>query len=178
MDTGLIRADDSHLLGTEAMANLGSLHLRSEYYIVDVENASIFDGASFVPIDNSVFHGGYVQASYFLTGEYQPYAKRFGLPDRPKPITNFYRVKTDEGCATGSGLWELAVRYTYLDLGFLPITQGTGGGRLSDLNVGVNWWLNSNMKVQWNYIHANREVPAPNVSGAVDAFGMRFAIDF
>jgi len=34
------------------------------------------------------------------------------------------------------------------------------------------------MKVQWNYIHANRQVPAPNHDGWVDAFGVRFYLAF
>ena len=178
LDTGLIEASNSHLLCSEAMANLGSLHLRSEYYLVMVEDAAVRSGQAIIPLDNSVFHGFYVQASYFLTGEHQPYDRRFGVPDRPHPITNFHWATIDKSCERGLGLWEIAARYTYLNLGTIPGGGGTGGGVLSDFNLGLNWWLNSNMKVQWNYIHANRDVPAPNHDGAVDAFGMRFAIDF
>jgi phosphate-selective porin OprO/OprP len=178
IDTGLIEARDAHLLGTELIANFGRVHVQSEYYLVMVRDALVRSGQAVIPLGNPAFQGCYVQVSYFLTGEHQPYDRRFAVPDRPQPITNFYWARIDEGCPRGLGLWEIAARYTFLDLGTIPGGGGTGGGSLSDLNIGLNWWLNSSMKVQWNYIHANRDVPAPNHSGGVDAFGMRFAIDF
>ena len=42
----------------------------------------------------------------------------------------------------------------------------------------LNWYINPNLKIQWNYLHANRDVVAPQVSGGVDALGMRIQLTF
>ena len=47
-----------------------------------------------------------------------------------------------------------------------------------DVTLGLNWYLNPNVKIQGNYIHALRNVADPALSGDIDAFGLRFALDF
>jgi phosphate-selective porin len=43
----------------------------------------------------------------------------------------------------------------------------------------LNWYLNPNVKIQGNYVHALRDITAsPTTSGTVDAFALRFALDF
>ena len=64
-----------------------------------------------------------------------------------------------------------------VDLNDSAVILGTGG-LLNEYTAGVNWYLNPNMRVQWNYVRANRDVYAPNKSGNVDEFGMNFHIDF
>lgn len=180
IDTGPIAAESASLFGEEIMANLGSLHLRTEYYLVVVPDASFLRGSTLVPIGTAVYPGWYIQAAWFLTGEHQPYDRRFGLPDRPKPLTNFFCVRTEEGMEKGWGLWEIAIRYSIVDFTHNPIPASAGGsvGSLNQWTVGLTWWLNSSMKVQWNYVRADRDVAAPARSGAVDELAMRFHIDF
>ena len=38
--------------------------------------------------------------------------------------------------------------------------------------------MNPNVKFQWSYVHANRDVVSPLRSGDVDGFGMRIHLDF
>lgn len=181
IDTGLIQAADVKKFGGEVMANLGSLNLLSEYYLVGVDQARIRNA----PAGNPHFYGGYVQASYFLTGEHQPYDRRFGLPDRPLPNSPFFRVRGEDGSVIqGPGLWEIAARCSYLCLLDNPALGVAGSsavvapGTLTEYTVGLNWWLNSSMKVQWNYVRVERFVLAAGGSGGVDEFGMRFHVDF
>ena len=53
-----------------------------------------------------------------------------------------------------------------------------GTGVLRDLTIGVNWYLNPNFKLQWNYVRAWRDSDTPDRDGHVDMFGMRVAFDF
>ena len=48
-------------------------------------------------------------------------------------------------------MWELAARYSYLTLN----DHNIHGGRLVDLTLGVNWYLNPNLRVMWNYVWAD-----------------------
>ena len=53
----------------------------------------------------------------------------------------------------GEGAFELATRYSYLDLDSAGIT----GGRLHDWTVGLNWYASLNMRMMFNYIVAHPE---------------------
>jgi phosphate-selective porin OprO and OprP len=97
---------------------------------------------------------------------------------RVKPLNNF-------GRATGWGAWELAVRYSYMDLGnaftatLQPPNAGAPlfGGVLSDVTFGVNWYLNQYAKLQFNYVDAklNRDAVGRSETGV---FAMRAQLDF
>ncbi|MCY2964262.1 MAG: porin, partial [Planctomycetota bacterium] len=89
----------------------------------------------------------YTQVGYFLTGEHRPYLKKAGAIDRVKPFRN---VKFFDNDGTGWGAWEIAARYSYIDLN----SRDIDGGRLNDLTLGLNWYLNPNAKVQFNWIRA------------------------
>lgn len=177
LDTGRIQTDYVQTVGAEFATVLGPLSLQSEYWLVDVHDARFPVGATSRPVGSPHFQGFYAQASYFLTGENRPYDRRTGRFDRIRPFTNFWLVHTDDGASAGWGAWELAVRYSMVNLNDSPIVLGTGG-QLSEYTVGLNWYLNPNMRVQWNYVRANRNVAAPLASGNVDEFGMNFHIDF
>jgi phosphate-selective porin OprO/OprP len=72
----------------------------------------------------------------------------------------------------GLGAWELAVRYTYLDLS----NKAIRAGRLDAMTLGLNWYLNTNAKIQFNYDYTQRgETPT---RGHVHGFGTRCAFDF
>lgn len=89
----------------------------------------------------------YVDVRYVLTGETIPYDRKTGVFTGVRPNHPF----TFNGCG-GPGAWELAARYSYIDL---DGTIGTGPGRsLDSLTFGVNWYLNPYVKFQFNYIRA------------------------
>ena len=74
----------------------------------------------------------------------------------------------------GLGAWELVYRYAYVNLND-DIVQG---GTYSEHTVGLNWYWNPNIKFQFNYINGQRVVPAGAVSGNVQGFGLRAALEF
>jgi phosphate-selective porin OprO and OprP len=110
------------------------------------------------------FDGFYIMGTWFITGEHRNYKRSSGTFDRVFPEHNF----TDGGI----GAWELAVRYSYTDLN----DDGVIGGRLNDITGGVNWYLNPNSKIQFNYVNA--KVDRGTTEGTAHIFQGRFAVDF
>ena len=47
------------------------------------------------------------------------------------------------------------------------------GGELANITVGLNWYLNPNVRIMFNYVHADIED-----SGEADIFQTRFQVDF
>ena len=87
-----------------------------------------------------------------LTGESRRYNPATGSFQNPRPKAPF----SSEG---GFGAWELAARYSRMNLNFEEGLAGTAavpgsvrGGEQYDLTLGVNWYLNPNFKVMMNYL--------------------------
>ena len=59
-----------------------------------------------------------------------------------------------------AGAFEIAGRYSYLDLD----SAGINGGVLHDWTLGLNWYTNRNSRVMLNYIAAHPEGLASNTS--------------
>jgi phosphate-selective porin OprO/OprP len=135
--TGEFGADHGDILGAEAAFVCGPLSVQAE-----IMNAAINGEGAFV--GDPDFWGGYVQASYFLTGEHRPYKLSSGTFDRVKPLNNF----REDG---GWGAWEVAGRYSHLDLSDGSIR----GGRLREATLGLNWYMNPSVRVMWNYGYVN-----------------------
>ena len=80
----------------------------------------------------------------------------------------------------GWGAWQVGLRYNYLNLN----DKGINGGVLNDITLGLNWFLNPNMKLQFNYSITDRHSPASpgqpigQSDGTIQGFGMRLAMDF
>ena len=72
------------------------------------------------------------------------------------------------------GAWQIGVRYAYLDLQ----DEGIKGATLNDVTLGLNWFLNPNMKVQWNLAVDHRSSTPPGSSGYSYIFGTRVGINF
>jgi len=103
--------------------------------------------------DYADFNGGYIFASYFLTGEHRVYKKSGGKFDMVRPHENVFCVRDCNGCVRkGCGAWELAYRFSWLDGNDLPIYSG---GNTTDHTFGVNWYLTPYMRVMFNYINAD-----------------------
>jgi phosphate-selective porin OprO/OprP len=177
LDSGLIEANNVQTIGTEFATVVGPFSVQAESWLVHVGDAFTGAGKARRSLGDPNFYGFYVQVSYFLTGESRTYDRRFGRLDRIRPFTNVWLVKAGEGITFGWGAWEIAARYSLVNLNDTPVVVGTGG-QLSQYTLGVNWYLNPNMRVQWNYVRANRNVPAPNFAGNADLFGMVFHVDF
>lgn len=157
---------DVNLLGPEAALVWGPFSVQSEW-IAGFYNRS--GGAA-----DPTFQGLYVNASLFLTGEHRVYNRSAGAFDRVKPLENFFRIRGEDGCiVTGKGAWEIAYRYSYLDLN----DAGIAGGIASDHTFGLNWYLTPYARMMFNYVHSDA-----NLAGAsdvpLDIFQMRAQFDF
>ena len=118
------------------------------------------------------FPGMYAQVGYFLTGEHRPYNRKQGAIDRIQVKRPFGNYRGDD-CEWGWGGWEIAARYSYIDLNSKDIT----GGRLKDMTLGLNWYVNNYSKIQFNYIRAFLDNKTHGDSTA-DIFGLRAQLDF
>lgn len=164
--------DDLQQVNAELAAVYGPWTLQAEYLVSSYQDArTTFAGA---PLGNAVYHGGYIQLLRFLTDDHDHYGKKVGFFERVKPTENFFLTRDESGCRCfGTGAWQVGARYNYLDINDL----GLNGGRLHNMTTGVNWFLNPNMKIQFDYIATYRDAPAAG-DGWIHGWGMRFAHDF
>lgn len=162
-DTGVLPANFYQLLNAEMLWIRGPFSLQGEYQLLPV--STLDRGAVY-------FQTWYAMASIFLTGENRAYRTSTGVLDRIIPFRDFVK-REGGGLAWGTGAWELAFRVSYLDLnGGQAI-----GGRMTDLTIGVNWYLNPYLRMTANYIRAF-QYPANGPSGAADFVGLRMGYEF
>lgn len=171
-DTSTFKGDGQDSVNFEVVSNHGCLTIQSEYLLNYVQDGRTTTGS---PLGTVFYHGGYVEALYFLTGEHREYSRKSATFERVTPFENAFFVKTDCGTCSGWGAWQVGFRYNYLNLN----DQGINGGILNDYTWGLNWFLNPNMKVQWNYSLTHRQSPTADIyDGWNQGFGMRLAHDF
>ncbi len=129
--------------------------------------------------------GAYVTVGYFLTGENRGYKKSSKAFDRVEPFEPFFWVRTADGTAAGWGAWEVAARWSYLDISdvaFLAVNDVTVGYQ-ENITLGVNWYWNPYTRLMLNYVHSISDVTASNENVALgkyegDHVGVRFQIDW
>jgi phosphate-selective porin OprO/OprP len=169
-DTGFFFGDDQDLLGLEAAAVVGPWLFQAEY-----TGSSVSEGFQGGRNLGTVFtHGYYMEALYFLTGEHRAYDHKVFSFGRVVPHENAFLVRTPHGICHGHGAWQVGGRYSYLDLR----DDGINGGTIQDWTLGLNWFLNPNMKIQWNYVLTHREGQGGVGDGSFHGVGMRLAHDF
>jgi phosphate-selective porin OprO/OprP len=170
-DTGDIDARQQQVVVPEFVVVSGPFSLQSEYYASWVQAARPPAGSGFGR-GTAFFQSAYVEGHYFLTGEHRAYNRDKGVFDRVVPNSPFSWRK---GCgASGWGAWQLTARYSYLDLN----SRGIEGGVVHDMTLGLNWFLNPNAKLQFNYFLAHRDVAGVLGDGYIQGFGTRMAWDF
>jgi phosphate-selective porin OprO/OprP len=131
-------------------------------------------GATPLPSATVFYDGFHVEALYFLTGEHRPYNRRMAFFDRPIPSENFFLIRGEEGICRGRGAWQVGARYSQVDFN----DAGTNGGIVRDVTLGLNWYLNPNLKFQFNQTITEREIPGVASNGFVYGFGTRMALNF
>ncbi len=170
LDTGRIAGIDNYAIaGVESILNVGPMQLVGEYQVNSVQRDSGFE--------DTMFHGGYVYLSYFLTGEHIPYSRSSGTVGRVKPFENFFLVDTcDGGRGHGWGALNVALRYSYLDISDADVLGGVG----ESVTLGLNWWWTPYSRLQFNLIYG--DIDQRNVAGVTSGdyviAGARFAVDF
>jgi phosphate-selective porin OprO and OprP len=174
VDTGALRAHSLELVGLESAFVAGPFSMQAEYVWACVQNARTADG---IGRGDPSFHGLYVMASYFLTGESRNYRRASAGFDRITPLENFFLVRDGlerRRLTFGRGAWELLARYSYLDLN----DSGVTGGVLQDLTLGVTWYFGPNGRIMANYILAHRDAAASVPAAWANVLGVRIQFDF
>jgi len=147
--------------------------------------------AGVTPLGNLYFDGYHFEVLYFLTrGDHHRVVPNNPGFDRVRPVENFYLVNRHDadGPACGLGAWEIALSYDHVNVENGILTQQDDGGHLDSITLGLNWYLNPNAKIQWNYVfttgffggaaNAAGNHFGPLVDGSFQSLGMRMHFDF
>jgi phosphate-selective porin OprO/OprP len=142
--------NNAAVYGIEAAAGYENLFIQGEYYHIDVDR---------LHLPTNGFDGGYVEASWTITGEHRNYIPATGAYSGITPAHRFSPWDGDYGL----GAFELAVRYSTVNLndhftpGVAPPpgSNAVGGGNQTVYGIGLNWYPNANIRFMFDYLHAN-----------------------
>ncbi len=159
VNTGDFDADDVDLLTPELALVFGPVSLQAEYFYVPIKRTGEKDLS---------YDGFYITVSYFVIGGQRRYEMREGVFGRVVPKENFRPTKS------GWGAVELAGRISELD------TNGPSmkGGKELNFTFGMNWYLNPNSRLMFNYIHASEDDRPDGANGDLNIVQARAQIDF
>ena len=164
VDTGLLDARHVTEFGMETALNLGRLFGQGGWFHYTVEDR----GAA----PNAGFQGWYAMATWSLSGEsrlYDPATASFHGLAPAAPLGK-----------DGFGAWELAARYSAMNLDYLPgAVGGVAGGKQAVWSVGLNWYPNQTVRFLLDYDNirvSHGHVPSSDISA--DAIGLRSQIAF
>jgi phosphate-selective porin OprO/OprP len=174
-NTGTIDGKEQYTEGAEVVGQYGPVSFQSEFYASQVTDDN---GAGGVGTEALGFKGCYAEVMYFLTGENRNYNRQRANWERVVPYEDWVRVPGEYGRACGHGAWQIGARYSYVDLN----DKAVHGGQESEFTLGLNWFLNPNLKFQFNYDATYRDeetVAAGSASnGWINGFGTRMCLDF
>jgi phosphate-selective porin OprO/OprP len=164
---GIANVADAQVYSGEAAAGYGPLFFQGEYFWYNVDRN--------LGLPSVHFSGWYAEGSWTITGEsrkYNPGAGAYAgiIPDRP-----FSLAKGDPGA------WEIAARYSHVGLNDLftagipaATTNGVAGGEQNIYTIGLNWYVNRNVRIMLNYLHGtvdkNSAAAIAAVAGVSPAF--------
>ena len=201
-DSGLLQGNWQNMIGLEFVGNNGPWSFQSEYFGSWLYNARTtsagplntngYQPAPGTNVGTVYYQSGYAEVLYFLTRESRTYSKIEYRFDRPIPHNNFYAVRgggSGRRLSVSEGAWQVGLRYNYLCLSDGEVN----GGVLNGCTLGLNWLLNPNARVYFNYDFTYRDfqstpftkvngvvVPSASYdgSGCIHGFGTRLAFDF
>ena len=130
VDTGKFSLDRATHLGVEAGWRKGSFMVGGEALMANARAPDVGDPR---------FSGGYINATWILTGESTPYNREFGHWGLVAPNRT-----VNQG---GPGLIRIGVRYSWIDLNGGTIQ----GGEMSRLSAGVTWLPTPTTRADFNY---------------------------
>jgi phosphate-selective porin OprO/OprP len=180
LDSGNLSCTDVSTINTELYGVWGRFSVLNETSLNYISHAAIpvAAPATVTPIGNEFFWGTSTQVSCFLTGESRTYNKRYGCYSRVIPNENAWLVRDEDGSFNGGlGAWEVLFRYDYVNQNvvnnLLPGSPGVvaGSGQANSYTVGLNWHLNPNMRLMFNYTLFDRYVQT-NITAAGAGAGL------
>ena len=153
--------------GAELVASYGPLSVQGEFLAMHYDRnpalLTFFNSfGNHAPGGTKInFSGYYVYATWYLTGEsraeaYISYPEEFNSP------ANFRQIKIlNPVRAGGWGAWELAARFSEINLndGSVLFAQPVGarpniqGGRQADFTLGLNWYPDVGIRFMANWVH-------------------------
>jgi len=141
VDTGIYEDITHQYIGALEIAGArGSFMFRSEFFRAKWERTSV---------DDPVFQGFYVQASWVLTGEEFNYTQG-----------KFVRIRPQNP----RGAWEVAARFSRVDLN----DGNVKGGEEKNLTIGLNWYSPGNQfRAMSNLIFVRTDKYAGNESPTI-----------
>jgi len=157
ISSGALNVRHAYMYAFDAGANIQNFYVGGEY--ADFNVRRLASGA--LAADNPSFNGWYVEGTWVLTGEPKTYTVSatnnevggFGAPKVASPFS----LKGDSW-----GAWELTARYSDTDLNWNQLfagdathQAGINGGDERIVALGVNWYLNNNVKLQLNDLITN-----------------------
>ncbi len=166
----------AQIYDVELAGNYRNFFAQGEYFHYDIDRQGL---------KTADFDGGYAEVAYTLTGESHKYVPSTASYTRIVPAHAF---SPSEGYW---GAWEIAGRVSYIDLTSNYISSialadqpnGINGGKQTSFVAGLNWYPNTYMRFELNYIHTDFDkanaaasgkvlVGAP-VGATIDALGFR-----
>jgi phosphate-selective porin OprO/OprP len=179
VDTGAIAADGMIAYGLEGGASVHNFYVAGEWYKIDVHRTGV--GAAASPFDPS-FSGWYIQGGWTITGERHPWTSASGGFRGVRPYNNFDPKKGTWGA------WELAARYSWLDLndkegvaGSAAPLGGIRGGKQDITTLGLNWYPNQVIRflLDYQWIHAHRlNAAGGDISESLNVVSLRSQFAF
>ncbi len=167
VDTGNINADGLVAYGLEAGGFWKNFYAAGEVFEIDVDRT----GAGTDP----EFGGWYVQGAWTLTGERRRWNGANGGFQGVRP-TNAFDPRADHW-----GAWEIAARYSSLDLNFNEGALGSAavggdtvrGGEQTITTVGLNWYPNNTIRFLLNFqrVEIDRLDPENGILANTTVFG-------
>lgn len=165
-DTTLLSSQDNDVYALETIFGHERFTCQAEYMASIAHDVTTAGGTS---AGDLLFSGWYVQALFFLTDDQRTFNQTTYTANRVVPKNNF----SWKNCTGGA--WEVGARYSYINLNDGPVV----GGVLSDVVIGLTWYLNPMARFYFNYEYLDRsQVSNPFTAGIQHAFGTRFALDF
>ena len=133
VDTGKFDAESFYLIGLEAAYINGPFSIQSEYVRAETSKKTVGS-------PELTASGFYVESSWFITGE----SRNYSFKDGSFKQTKIHRAINHDGF----GAWEIAARYSNLDLTDETII----GGEEDNITIGLNWYPNNQLRLMANYI--------------------------
>jgi phosphate-selective porin OprO and OprP len=131
--------DRSTAYNLELAYAAGPMHFMAEYYTGEVDAPEAVAAS-----DDLEVNGAYLQAGYILTGESRSYKTGSAAFDKVSP----------QGA---NGAWEIFARYDIMNADTGTNIKLTGGEDAEVTTLGVNYYMNANVKMAVNYVTAETD---------------------